>query len=194
VLEVVGVTAAVVYAGVTIVQLYDLRHSIEMNNRAWVGLDRPVDVTAFSFGPKEGKASYIVTLKNYGPSVAQHIAISAHVSTNIAEVVAQQLQACKEAEATSNGWFQAPAQHFGEHLVGDTLFPSDAEGRHFDNQTFNPYGTAAPNVLTVTGCVVYRDQFGKQRRTRFCYWYFGNPTQIPYPTFLYQAIGLNDAN
>lgn len=46
--------AAAAYAAISGWQWYDLRRSIEISNRAWVGLDRPVDVTDFTYDPKEG--------------------------------------------------------------------------------------------------------------------------------------------
>jgi hypothetical protein len=174
------------YAIVSYRQWRELQRSIEISNRAWVGVSRPIDVTGLLLDPKHGKASYIITIKNYGPSVGRYVMVSAHVATERSEAIVAQLQACKEAEAESNRITNSVG-----HLWGDTLFPSDEEGRHFDDDEFQ--FNLEPSTLIISGCIAYRDQFGKPRRTRFCYWRREGIKGMVFPVLLYAFPGLNDA-
>jgi hypothetical protein len=193
--EISAIVIAFTYATLTFLQWTALKHSIELSNRAWVGVSRPVEVTAVNYDAKNAKASYIVSLKNYGPSVALHVGIAAQVTTNLMQLVPLLQKDCKDAKGMANGLYISPVEKFAENILGETLYPSNEEGRYFDDQSFQPYpGIETPKELYVVGCIAYKDQFGNLRQTRFCNWYYGNLKEAKFPLFLYSFFGLNDAN
>jgi hypothetical protein len=138
-----------------------------------------------------------VTLKNYGPSVALHTYTSTKVVTEITQIRARINDACTEAiygmntpmqvkivspnntEITDNGG-----------VAGETLFPSDEPGKWYRNIAFD-----RSEVVFIVGCIAYRDEFGKERHTRFCNWTTTlNPKNQTLPIFLYPFIGYSDAD
>jgi hypothetical protein len=77
-----------------------------------------------------------------------------------------------------------------ERIVGDSMFPNDEVGRWFQEDKI-----PLADGFYIVGCVVYKDQFGKERHTKFCNWYQGaNIVNETPPIFLYSFFGLNDAD
>lgn len=181
--------AAAIYAAVAGYQLVELRRSIEVSNRAWIGVSRPVSITSIDSRGPEPVVTYVVTVKNYGPSVAQHLYPSAHIVTRAFDLLEQAHNSCKEAEMGSNGIMVNAGSKSAEHVIGDSMFPGDEYGRWFSGKFI------AGDGFYIVGCVAYRDQFGKERHTQFCNWYQGTDLmKEKLPILMYSFLGLNQAD
>jgi hypothetical protein len=78
VLEGVVIISGVCYAIITFLMWRDSHDNFVVNQRAWIGVDRPITVSAASVeAPHKGKASFVVTVKNFGNSVALSTSVSA---------------------------------------------------------------------------------------------------------------------
>ena len=64
------------------------------------------------------------------------------------------------------------------------MFPSDGWGFWFNDTAMRP--DSNPQGLFIVGCIVYKDQFGIRRETRFCHSY-ADVNTIKFPAFLYQC-------
>lgn len=180
---------------VAALQLIEMHNATIVSQRAWIGVSRPIELDALNLDQKGAKASYVVTFKNYGPSVALHVALSARVVVNSLEVFPTRQLVCKEATGMTNGIAYEPGSQFGtEHGLGESLFPLDEEEMRFTNQPIDHPELAQNGPLFLIGCIVYRDQFGHQRRTRFTDMYYGDLKNSTFPLSLNPFTGLNDAN
>jgi hypothetical protein len=176
-------------------QLTEMHNDTILNHRAWIGVDRPIELDSIVLDPKDAKANYVVTLRNYGSSVALHVGISAYAVVRAQDIFPRLHTACDEAASTSNGIMAESSGRFlPEQAMGDSLFPSQEEGRHFQNQRIEHPEMDSSKIIYVLGCVVYCDQFRQQRRTRFFHVYFsdGDMSRLRFPVLLYQFGGFND--
>jgi hypothetical protein len=118
----------------------------------------------------KGKVSFIVTVKNFGNSVALGTAVDARAITAWSEMRLASDSACANSlqmSRLSNYRAFAINQFPLPRMTSGVMFPSETTGRHFANAEVK--GGEIPITLMIVGCISYQDQFGKQRRTRFCY-------------------------
>lgn len=195
--------ATAIYALFAIFQWGAMRDSNKINHdaqiagqRAWIGVDRPVNVTALNLDKSHGgKISYNVTIKNFGNSVALNIGIWAEAVGGYDMMKPALEESCKVATDFSRmgrTGINKSGIDFPQNMSEGDQFPSESWGRYFSGDIKTG---KTPSPLAVVGCVVYRDQFDTERTTRFCYggsMELGNMTA---PALLYQCpIGVNDAN
>lgn len=193
-LEVIAILAGVFYAVVTYCQWKDLRRNFVVSERAWVGVDRPVAVSLLT---ENQGVSFIVTTKNFGNSVAISVGTWAEVVNGFEKMKPSGEESCAYAAGLSRvygGHIDNRSDiDWPKNMSSGVLFPNDSTGRHFKDTNIRI--GSSPRSLIVVGCIVYRDQFGEERRTRFCYEGTMDPAQTTEPTFLYQCqLGENDAN
>src|SRR6266446_3474094 len=67
--------AATIYGFIAYFQWQDSHDNFVVNQRAWIGADRPVEVNSIVLAAERGKVTYIITIKNFGNSVALSTAI-----------------------------------------------------------------------------------------------------------------------
>jgi hypothetical protein len=168
---------------------HDANRNFIAGQRAWVGVDRPVTLESLA----EGGIKYTVTIKNFGNSVALDIGLHAKAIIGWDKMKPAIEETCKQAADFSNVRRFKVVTNFGDFpqqiSTGD-LFPSDVSGHHFSD-TIEKGTSESP--LTVVGCIVYRDQFGKERRSRFCYQ--STKEDATFPRLIYQCVvGPNDAD
>jgi hypothetical protein len=184
--------AATIYAGIAYLQWRDAHQSFIVNNRAWVGIDRPIEIKSISSDITHGgKVSYVVTLKNFGNSVALSMALWTKAINGWDMMKPAMDDSCFHAAVLSRGKFvngnKVPID-WPEHMSAGVLFPTETQGRHFTDDEIQVGKTQSG--LMIIGCIVYRDQFGKERQTHMC---FGSGA-INTPTLIYQCpLGDNDA-
>jgi hypothetical protein len=189
-----AVVAASIYAGITFFLWKDANKNFVASQRAWVGISRPISVSTIDFISANPKATWVVSLKNYGPSVARHVSLSAvAVSTPVWAIQTQELM-CRYAIGSGPKGRFVDTHHSIPQGLGDTLFPSEEEGKWFENAVFPQLSPIGEGTFFIVGCVAYVDQFDKQRTTRFCYWYYTDARKAKMPILLYQFWGLNEAN
>jgi hypothetical protein len=180
---------------VAALQLFEMHNATIVSQRAWIGVSRPVELDALSLDQKGAKASYVVTIKNYGPSVALHVGLSTRVVVNSVEIFPARQLVCKEAAGMTNGLTYIVGAGFtAERGLGESLFPLDEEETRLTNQAIDHSELPQNGPVFVIGCIVYRDQFGHQRRTRFTDMYYGDFKSSPFPLLLNPFMGLNDAD
>jgi hypothetical protein len=188
-LEVAAIVAGIFYAIVTFCMWRDAHDNFVVNQRAWVGVDRPIDLESL----KDGSLEYIVTIKNFGNSVGTDVGISAEAISAWDKMKPVSEDTCHNATNTSHFSKVRVRTNFGEMPKGisaGVIFPNDVAGHHFSSGVQKGI---AESPLTVVGCIIYRDQFDKERRTRFCYQAVtGEDT---FPRLIYPCVvGVNDAS
>lgn len=112
-------------------------------------------------------------------------------------MVAKLFNACEEATSFSNGTTTVAGNpDYKEYVLGTSIFPSAEENRRFDNvPIIHDNSIDASTGVFVFGCITYKDQFGKIRRTRFmnnAAWPM--ETKLAFPISLYEFSDYNDAN
>jgi hypothetical protein len=157
------------------------------STRPWVGVQYPIEVTSVDWD--NHTATYVVTIKNYGPSVALHLAVAANIVSNSVVLPQIQNEACERSLMISKGT-ASNGQQFPP-MTGETMFPTDGFGRWFTDDSF-PVAQDS-NRFWIVGCITYSDQFEKPRVTRFCNVYYKPIKSATFPIFLYSFFGLNDA-
>ncbi|MGA2102019.1 MAG: hypothetical protein ABSG34_12990 [Candidatus Sulfotelmatobacter sp.] len=194
--EVFGIGAAVFIALITYFQWDDAHKNFILGQRAWLGVREPSSITNIVNGPEDSKITYVVTLRNYGNSVAKHIWITSKVATRADDIWPYITQSCGEADRGTNAtlkvWNVERTAIAGGFLAGDVMFPSQEYGRWFKDISVKRTG-----VMFIVGCVAYRDQFGNLRHTKFCDWVQADLMQLKtgdLPVYLYAFFGANDAD
>jgi|SRR5581483_6429967 len=176
-------------------QLTEAQRNTVSSQRAWVGIDRPIALSSLTFNDKhEGKASYVITIKNFGNSVALSTAVLAEATFALDQIEPIVHSDCEAASVMSRGRIDnAASLGFHDPLSAGTLFQGDGVGYHFNDKPIKQGKLAFR--FTIVGCVVYRDQFHNERHTRFCYTLSADPKQTTFPAFMYQCeLGPNDAD
>jgi hypothetical protein len=188
-LEGIALIAGISYAIVTFCMWRDAHDDFIVNQRAWIGVDRPISVESLT----GDITKCIVTIKNFGNSVALNVGISAKAIGAWDQMKPASETACKEATNVSRIYKTKVQSNFGElpkEMSTGVMFPGEVSGHHF---TGTIQKGIAESPLTVVGCLVYRDQFDKERRSRFCYQ--AEDTENAFPRLIYQCpFGVNDAN
>jgi hypothetical protein len=188
--------AAFFYGAITYLQWQDAHKNFIINQRAWVGIDRPISVDSFaSDGKLGGKIGYTITLKNFGNSIATDVAMSSEPVSAIDKIEPAADYACELATSFSRLRGAKIANPSGidypKKISGGIIFPGEwlAYGmKDTDIQTGKTEW-----AVTIVGCIVYKDQFAKERHTHFCYG--GTVPPVKAPTFFYQCpIGNNEAD
>jgi hypothetical protein len=176
-------------------QWREMNKSSVLINRAWVGVKQPIWLSNLTLDAKNAKANYIITIKNYGPSVALNVAVSARVVVGPQYIIPTVYTTCEEASQESNAvMVQAGNPNYSEKAIGDSIFPSEEEGKHFSETAVQGRDTDISKGIFVVGCIIYKDQFGNQRRTRFHHGEMGaEMDQLTFPLAMYQFLGFNDA-
>lgn len=198
-LEGIALFAGIGYAIVTFCMWRDAHDNFIVNQRAWVGADRPVSLDSIILGSKHsGKVSYVITLKNFGNTIALSTAIWSEAISGWDRMKPAMDDSCFRAAVLSRGKFNSgniPKVEFPKNMSNGLMFQGDTIGRHFRDIEIDVGSGNSPSPLTIIGCVVYRDQFGKERQTRMCYGGSGELEKIAAPLLLYQCpLGDNDAN
>jgi hypothetical protein len=72
------------------------------------------------------------------------------------------------------------------------MFPNEMVGRYYTDGIIK--NGKVPSPLIIVGCIVYRDQFGYERRTRFCHGGLVELENVTVSALFYQCpVGVNDA-
>jgi hypothetical protein len=144
-----------------------IRHSLEVQQRAWVGLSRPIVPTSFQLTPKISVQAEI-PLKNFGRSPAMKVLAGMMPVTN-KEIHERAPRACELILNFVNGTIPKNQLRPGEpQLRRGLILNPDEEGTFriaTGNDTIDPNSA---DTLYFLGCIAYRDQFGHTRTTRFC--------------------------
>jgi hypothetical protein len=181
-----GITmvGVLIYTGVTIYEWREMHESTVISQRAWVGPPSPAVIYSLELGQPGSRVNFTVPIRNFGQSVALHVVAWAEMSFAENKIDATVKETCANATSISNGIFFDPEARLNgvykevrpNRPFGNILFPGQEMPMIFA-------GTGAPNPdskqLMIIGCIVYKDQFGTQRRTRFC---FGPPADMADPT------------
>jgi len=194
-----AVLAGCVYAGIAAFQWKDANDNFAVSQRAWIGVNGPIKIDSISLDQKgAGKASFTVPIKNYGNSVALDVSIWAEAINGFDTMDHASGETCQYADAFSNlrhsKHMKSPgaAVDFPQQVSPGLMFQGEANEHPFREVVIQ--NSKVPLGFAVIGCISYKDQFGKQRRTRLCY---GGPNTGPMGagSLLFQcAIGINDAN
>jgi len=194
--EIIGISAAVVLAVITVLQWREAHRNFLIDERAWVGIRHPTSITVISNGPQESTITYVVNLQNYGKSVATRVWLTTNIVTDPQDIVSYIDASCKESNDGTNAilhtWNADKAEKAVGFVTGDTIFPTEEEGKWFYNISFKRTG-----VLFIVGCAVYKDQFGTTHHTRFCDWSQIDITKLSasdLPLMIYPFFGANDAD
>ncbi len=196
--EIIGIASAIVLAIFTVLQWRDAHIDFVSTQRAWIGVRDPSSITNIvnNSGRPESSITYVVTLKNYGNSAASRLWATSKVATALDEIVPYIADSCKDATNGSNAIFQtwnaAKGTMTGGLQSGEVMFPTQEYGRWFKDVTIKRTG-----VIFIVGCVVYKDQFGNLRHTKFCEWVQTDLMKLKtsdLPVFLYSFFGANDAD
>jgi hypothetical protein len=161
------------------------------SNRPWVGVMYPLEITAINWQAKPvPTANYVITIKNYGPSIALRLSIAANAVSDSLTLLQVQDQTCIRSWKISRGTTLEGQEV--ERMAGGMMFPSDSHGRHFNDDPF-PVSADSPRFWII-GCITYDDQFGNDRQTRFANVYYDPVKSAKLPIFLYSFFAMNDAN
>ena len=192
-LEGIALMAGIGYAIITFFLWSDAKDNFIKDHRPWVGVKGPIEIRKITFDPSKPLATYSVILKNYGPSLALKVAVISYPIMDANNVTAKIEQSCREAGNESEGHLpQTPPTLQGG--FGSIEYPSE-ESTHWFKEV--PLSQNPGNFILIVGCIVYRDQFGEQRHTRFAY---SNPDpafvdiRSGLPLSLYQYYGANSAD
>jgi len=170
-----AVIAASIYAGITYFQWRDAHKNFVINQRAWLGIDRPIAVNAFTGNSQHGgKISYTLTVKNFGNSVATDVVVISQPVSAIEAIEPAANYACAVGHGFSLATkkaikvFNIPSGiDYPQKITGGVLFPADSVGYTSTDADIQTGKTEWG--LTIVGCIVYRDQFDNERHTHFCY-------------------------
>lgn len=178
--------AVLIYTGVTISEWKEMHQSMVISQRAWVGPSGPPVINSLDLGPPTAKVSFSIAIKDFGQSVAVHVVPWAEVTFAADKLDATVKETCDNAISISNGVFlDSQAAFNGIHRevrpdrpFGNILFPNQETPT-----TFTGYVNSKPDakLMWIIGCIAYRDQFGNERRTRFCYAPEQSPDDSNYP-------------
>jgi hypothetical protein len=192
-----AVFSASAYAGVTAFQWRDANRNFIISQRAWMGVNGAVKIDSISTDQKGAKkVSFTVLIKNYGNSVALDVGISAEVIDGLGAMDSASSESCKTAAVFSNLKDMTHIQNLAaieipKDISPGLIFQGDGSTHSFPDSVIQT--GRVPIGLTIVGCIVYRDQFGKMRRTRLCY---GEPGAgaVTAGSLLYPCVvGTNDA-
>jgi hypothetical protein len=173
----------------------DAHNNFIVGQRAWVGIRSPVVLKSFTVGQP---VSFETDMYNFGPSPALHAVNWAEVNYDGMDVEKTMQSSCGNAYSLSHGMFAKDMHNpsagtiISDAPYGQTLFP----GMAFPN-TFASLDTRKEpyegNVFIV-GCISYRDQFGRERRTRYCAVTPKALKDLPLPAQLANCTTYNDAD
>jgi len=167
---------ACAYAALAFCQWRAQANALKVDQRAWVGLDKPMIAEKINFpGPRftwSGTDGVIhqpdtpnplihtgVSLNNFGKTPAFDVIVSVFSSGE--EMLENISNAqCESAEKASRG--EGP-HNYKWPTAGKTIFPGQP--------TFEPKDVPGGDIpkLFIVGCIAYRDAFNERHRTRFCY-------------------------
>ena len=192
------VIVTVIYTVFAGLQWKETRDAVARASRAWIGVSMPVNITDVSNGPESSTVTYVVTTKNYGNSVASHLWISSKIVTTLEEITPTITDSCNVVDGYLTGsWGIKPSAYSKmatiANVPGELMFPSEEHGRWFRGVTFK----RTTSIIFVVGCLVYKDQFGEIRHTKFANYMDSNTGDIlapKLPLLLYSAPIGNEAD
>jgi hypothetical protein len=183
-----GITmiGVLIYVGVTISEWKEMQRATTVSQRAWVGPAAPLVINSLTLGPPTAQVGVAVTIRNFGQSVALHVVPWVEAVFSDDKLDATMKETCDNAYTISNGiFFDQDAMSHGVYRevrpnrpFGQSLFPGQEIPSTF-------LGTLTPKSdsksVLIIGCIAYKDQFGTQRRTRFCYTPPASPDALGFP-------------
>jgi hypothetical protein len=155
--------AAATQAQTALVTAQTAQKQLELSERPWIGLTKPITITKpLRFDAKGAAISFDVTVKNVGNSVANKTdaVLSLMFTDNVQAVLVQQNRICAETP-------------FRERDIGFLVLPSQEFTKTFAaaKATWNEIrvDAAGNTLLWVVGCINYWDTIQeKVRQTRIC--------------------------
>ena len=197
-----AVIAAMIYAGITLFQWRDAHQNFVANQRAWIGINGSVRINAISLEKDgSGKISFTVPTKNFGNSVALDIAMEGEGINGYDPMDAASIETCQTATTLSNVRYLKhvrvpnpsgmPEFNLPQQISPGLMFQAESSVHSFPERLVKTSKVVLG--VAVIGCIVYKDQFGKQRRTRFCYGGIGSGTITAGSLLSPCVLGINDA-
>jgi len=142
-----------------------IRHSLEVQQRAWVGLSKPIVPTSFQLTPRISVQAEI-PLKNFGHSPAMKVVANLMPVTHT-EIHKMAPHACDLVLRFVNGTIPKNQLQGPQIKRGFMLSPQEEHSLLIGtgDDVIDP---ASVDTLYFLGCIGYRDQFGHTRTTHFC--------------------------
>jgi hypothetical protein len=192
---IIGAVLVLIYALITAYQAYLIRDNFRTGQRAWVGVSKPITVTAIQWNGEHSIATYQTITKNYGISVATHINGYSQVVMNPGEMIPKQDELCKSAAAGTHTY----TLYNGVKLpiaFGSVLYPSE-ETANWASPPAQAFKDNGGKLFFLVGCICYVDEFGVNRETRTAHWFNSFDGEdihaAKFPIILYEFPGLNDS-
>lgn len=180
-LETVGGVAAIGLLVVNVLLWQAQTNSLKVDQRAWVGLDKPMVADKINFpGPRftwSGPDGVIHPIQNPNPLIRTGVSMRNFGKTPAFDVVVNVFSSDQEMlDAESNAQCKFSEDFSTGKAMRDNKQPSDKWPTLgitiFPGETFfkaeNVPGGDVPRLFIV-GCIAYRDTFDRRHRTRFCY-------------------------
>jgi hypothetical protein len=148
------------------------------SERAWVGLDvgqdpeRPIEIGLLKLGPPQFIAEVRYRVKNFGFGPAFNINSFSFMTTNPKEIFETAKTVCVLPMAFTEGRSQGalPRGLPDPPRTGRMLFPGGGYDQWIPDGTKGAFfGPTVPNAKFVffSGCITYRDQFGRSHWSRW---------------------------
>jgi hypothetical protein len=165
---------AVVASIVGIFTLIILKRTLEIttdqlhrSQRPWIGITDLIITDPLTFDNNGARITVRANLKNYGNSPANTTYPVADI------VIGKDQQAAKALQQSLCSFSILDVMNKAE--VGNTLFPNQEVQTPLLPQTIRwedmKGGKTAKTNMSLVGCVMYLDQFGKSHRTNFFYFF-----------------------
>jgi hypothetical protein len=160
--------AAMASALLSFLQMRETHRDLVTTQRPWMGIT-VIRLKVLSLDLKNPKASYHIQLKNFGASVATHVAVSARPLVRADQIYSTRQLTCQEAKAWSAARSMFPGQGVIENSGGGIVFPGQEGFAEQDDVRIERPDFDQSRFFLVVGCATYQDAFGEYRETRFIY-------------------------
>ena len=141
---------SVVASFFVVAQWWEMRQTMRLDERAWVGPSSPPTVKNLDYA--QGHGNYAFTLKNFGKTPALRLHSAWETSADERTLRAEQDSLC---ESTTHGDGRVLWPEENRETLGDFNLPQPSP--------------MEPKAVFIVGCVTYKDIFGTSHWSRYCF-------------------------